>query len=181
MHVQTKKKGKQYTFSVMVKPALINSSRYEYASSGLVNISYRNINHSFIGNLSVAGDRNRQAGARGWRKEGERKHTVLWESSKDKGVCSFCVCVRTCLIEIQIGWLVYHSKCVLRLFYTRFGDTAFICRKKTCTVFHPPQRSVSHLPHLLPPDEDSAPTALLPYVSAETKVPLRAFSHSIFL
>lgn len=143
MHVQTKKKGKQYTFSVMVKPALINSSRYEYASSGLVNISYRNINHSFIGNLSVAGDRNRQAGARGWRKEGERKHTVLWESSKDKGVCSFCVCMRTCLIEIQIGWLVYHSKCVLRLFYTRFGDTAFICRKKLVQYFTLPS-ALSH-------------------------------------
>lgn len=44
-----------------------------------------------------------------------------------------------------------------------------------------PALSVSHLPHLLPPDEDSAPSAPLPYVSAETKVPLRAFSHSIFL
>lgn len=49
----------------MVKPALINSSRYEYACSGLVNISYRNINHSFIGNLSAVEDGNGRARIRG--------------------------------------------------------------------------------------------------------------------
>lgn len=65
MKKKKKKKGKQYIFSVMVKPALINSFRYEYASSGLVNISYRNINHSFIGNLSAVEDGNRQARAKG--------------------------------------------------------------------------------------------------------------------
>ncbi len=44
----------------MGKPALINIFRYEYACGGLVNISYRNINHPFIGNLSAVEDGNRR-------------------------------------------------------------------------------------------------------------------------
>lgn len=40
---------------VQVKPELINSFAYEYACSGLPNISYRNINHSVIGILSALG------------------------------------------------------------------------------------------------------------------------------
>lgn len=45
----------------MVRPALINSFRYEYACNGLGNISYRNINHSVIGILSAVEDGNRRA------------------------------------------------------------------------------------------------------------------------
>lgn len=58
-------KRKQYTFSVTARPALINSPRYEYACGGLVNISYRNINHPFIGNLSALEDGNGRARTEG--------------------------------------------------------------------------------------------------------------------
>ncbi len=56
----------------MGKPALINIFRYEYACGGLVNISYRNINHPFIGNLSAVEDGNRRARIRG--EGGKEKH-----------------------------------------------------------------------------------------------------------
>lgn len=60
---------------VMVKLALINSFRYEYACSGSVNISYRNINHSFIGILSAVEDgRGRVSGIRGGEAEKQKTY-----------------------------------------------------------------------------------------------------------
>lgn len=105
VHVTMKTK-KQYTFSVMVRPALINSFRYEYACSGLVNISYRNINHSFIGNLSAVEDGNGE-GARIWGEGKKEKHTErvrIGEMLRRVGVrelerqrmWSWCVCVCVC-------------------------------------------------------------------------------------
>lgn len=159
-------KRKQYTFSVTARPALINSPRYEYACSGLVNISYRNINHPFIGNLSAVEDGNRRA-----RTEGAtgRKRNILkgWglkrdvgaggcESWRDKGMPGVraCACARARQIEIWIGRSVYHSECVLWLFLTRFGNSALISRGEegvTCVSFSPLPLRRSHTLTVLSP------------------------------
>lgn len=135
----------------MVYPALINSYRYEYACSGLVNISYWNINHSFIGNLSAVEDGNRQARAWGWREEAE----TYWkgEDGREKlegvGVKEFerqkifefvCVCMRTRLGDREIS--LQEQACPLALLHSIWGKLHSFGETRAASP--PLHRFVSH-------------------------------------
>lgn len=180
-------KGKQHTFSVIVRPALISSSRYEYACSGLVKISYRNINHSFIGNLSAV-EAGKNRGVK------ERKRNVLkgWglkrdvgeggsESWKDKEcrvcVCAYCVWLCVCTLDRDMDREISlpQQVCPLALFHSIWGYHINSGKHASLSL------SLSPVLFLTPSSFTPSRWALrgltvpVPYVSAETKVPLRVF------
>lgn len=132
---------------------------------------------------------NRQARARRWREKAER----YWkgEDGREKlervGVNEFdrqkifdfvCVCVCACLGDREIS--LQEQVCPLALLHSIWGNCIHLGKHAhrlplstalclTPSSFAPSRWTLSVL------------TAPLPYVSAETKVPLRGFSYSIFL